>query len=101
MVLRGSGVIPVIDLFIELGRYWMKAKRYVKDIILEVMGSKGCYARDLVDEVSRRVGKPCSVQRICSYLGLMYVTGEVRREVEEKRGSLKRYRWFRNTRVKR
>ncbi len=73
----------------------MKVRRYVKDIILEVMGPEGCYARDLVDEVSERVGEPVSVQKICSYLGLMYACGEVRREAERKGNSLKRYKWLR------
>jgi len=73
----------------------MRTRRYVKDIILGAMGSDGCYAKDLVDEVSEGVGEPVSVQKICSYLGLMYVHGEVRREAERTGSSLKRYKWFR------
>lgn len=74
----------------------MRAKRYVKDIILECMDLEGHYARDLVDEVSRRAGEPFSTCRIASYLGKMFVNGEVQREAEGVSGSLKRYRWFRN-----
>jgi len=73
----------------------MRAKRYIKDIILEAMDSEGSYARDLVDEVADRVGKPFSAQRIGSYLGRMFVDGEVRREIEVSHGRLIRYKWFR------
>ncbi len=75
----------------------MRARRYIKDIILEVMGTEGCYARDLVDEVSERVGEPFSVQRIGSYFSKMLASGEVRGEREERGGCLKRYKWFRNS----
>lgn len=74
----------------------MRAKRYVKAIILESIPPEGCYAKDLVDEVSERAGEHFSKQRISSYLSLMFVSGEVRREREEKSGCLKRYRWFRS-----
>lgn len=74
----------------------MRTKRYIKDIILEIMGTEGCYARDIVDELSERAGEPFSVQRVGSYLGVMFVNGEVRREREGASGSLTRYKWFRN-----
>ena len=74
----------------------MRVKEYVKVIILEAIPPKGCYARDLVDEVSKRVGKPYSVQRIGSYLRVMFASGDVRREEETKSGRLIRYKWFRN-----
>ena len=73
----------------------MRAKRYIKDIILEIMGTEGCYARDIIDELSERVGEPFSVQRVGSYLGVMFVNGEVRREREGVSGRLTRYKWFR------
>lgn len=74
----------------------MRTRRYVKNIILEVMGSEGHHAKDLVNEVSERVGKPFSVQRVSSYLGKMFIDGEVRREEEMVSSNvLKRYKWFR------
>ncbi len=74
----------------------MRAKRYVKDIILECIDPEGSHARDLVNEVSRRVGKPFSTRRVSSYLSKMFVDGEVRREEEKVRGRFQRYRWFRS-----
>ena len=59
------------------------------------MDPEGSHARDLVDEVSKRFGGTFSVYRIASYLGKMFVDGEVWREAEEVYGSLTRYRWFR------
>jgi hypothetical protein len=78
----------------------MRTKRYIKDIILEIMGKGEWLARDLVDEVSERVGEPFSARRIGSYLGRMFVDGEVQREAVMvssalRRYSWKRYKWFR------
>ncbi len=73
----------------------MRAKRYIKDIILEIMGTGEWLARDLVDEVSERVGKPFSTRRIGSYLGRMFVDGDVQREAMMVSGALRCYKWKR------
>lgn len=77
----------------------MRAKRYIKKIILDSMPPGGCYSRDLIDEVSKKLGEPISVQKIGSYLSKMFVSGEVKRVEEVKSGCLARYRWFRNPRL--
>jgi len=74
----------------------MKVRGYIKNIILGVMDAEGSYARDLVEEVSERVGEPFSIQRVGSYLRVMFASGEVRREAEIEEGCLRRYKWFRN-----
>ena len=78
------------------GCWILVVKRYVKNIILEAIDPKGCYACDFVDEVSEKVGKPFSIQRVSSYLSVMFEDGEVRREAERIVGSsMMRYKWFR------
>lgn len=72
-----------------------RAKRYIKIIILKSMPPGGCIAKDLIDEVSKRLGEPISVQKIGSYLSKMFISGEVWREEETRSGCMKRYRWFR------
>ena len=74
----------------------MKVRRYIKDIILECMSPEGCHAIDLIDEVSRKLGEPFSVQRISSYLGVMFLGNEVQREPEVVAGVLRRYKWFKS-----
>ncbi len=73
----------------------MRTRRYIKDIILEAMGSKGWYARDLVDEVSKKLGKPVTVQMISNSLKMMYMEDEVRREPEKLSYTTRVYKWFR------
>ncbi len=74
----------------------MKTRRYIKNIILECMNPEGCHSKDLIDEVSKRVGKPLSIRRISSYLSVMFSAGEVSREPEIVSGILRRYKWFRS-----
>ena len=74
----------------------MRTRRYIKDIILEAIGSEGCYARDLVGKVSEKLGKPVTVQMISNSLKMMYMGGEVRREPEKLTYSTRVFKWFRN-----
>ena len=74
----------------------MRARRYIKDIILEYMGPEGCYAKDLAGKVSERLGMPFSKQRASSYLALMFMSDEVQREPEIAAGALRRYKWFKS-----
>ena len=65
-------------------------------MIHEALAQDICYAKDLVEPVSRKLGKPVSHQKIFNYLHVMYESNEVKREPETRGGSFLRYRWYTN-----
>lgn len=71
-------------------------RRYIKELIHEALLPDGGYAKDLVDPVSQKNGKPVSTQKICNYLHVMHDANEVRREPEMKFSSVLRYKWYTN-----
>ena len=65
-------------------------------MIHEALASGRIYAKDLVDPVSLKLGKPVSIQKIFNYLHVMHDANEVRREPETKGSSVVRHRWYTN-----
>ncbi len=50
----------------------VKARRYIKDAILDAIHPDGSLASELRPVVSQRLGEELSIQRVCTYLALLY-----------------------------
>lgn len=62
----------------------VKARRYIKNAVLEIIHPDGSLAKELRPVLSQKLGEEMSIQRVCTYLRLLYEEDLLDRWIEDR-----------------